>query len=258
MAALVLRRAWVLLACAAVAAAAAWFLGPREAPREKTLIAFVLRPNLDTPAEGVPDTLRSTGGTNSQLTRTVARVIETDRILDAVLRAGVPPGDYELTSSLEPGTDVITVEVSAREGVSVDPLIVAYSREASKWVLRAYKAYTLQFLESTPVPSAGPDVRAIQVTGLAALAGALLGLLLVFAEFKLRGLDLLEAREDVARPPADAGPPEDTEGESLPPDWQETDLDRQEPEFDGRAEERVPALSAAGGERRGGPPRVTG
>ena len=63
--ALVLRRAWVLVACAALAAAAAWLLGPTEPPREKTVLAFVLRPNTDTPASVVPDSLRGTGGTSS-------------------------------------------------------------------------------------------------------------------------------------------------------------------------------------------------
>jgi hypothetical protein len=191
--ALVLRRVWVLIACAVLAAAAAWFLGPSEAPRERAVLAFVLRPNTDTPASVVPDSLRATGGTSAQLTRTIARVIETDRILNAALRrpgAGVPArGGYALQSSLEPGTDVITVELSARDGVPLDRLVASYSLEATKWVVVSYKAYTLQFLEATTLPSAGTSARAVQVTGLAALAGALLGLLLVFGEYKLRGLN---------------------------------------------------------------------
>ena len=244
--ALVLRRVWVLLVCAAVAAAAAWFLGPREAPRQTQILAFVLRPDTNTPADVVPDSLRGTGGTSSQLTRTVARAIETARVVDAALMRPevVPGGQYELGSSLEAGTDIVTVEVSAKQGVPLEPLITAYSRAASMWVTDSYKGYTLQFLDSSPGPSAGVGARAIQVTGLAALAGALLGLLFVFAEYKLRGLDLIEAGEDASWRANGAGPDDDVNGESPYRSWREADSDP-------GVGERESALSASSSERSG-------
>ncbi len=154
----------------------------------------------------------------------------------------VRQGDYDLQSSLEPGTDVITVEVSAQEGVPLDPFVAAYSRAASRYVNSVYKAYTLEFLEATSVPSGGAAAREVQITGLAALAGALLGLLIVFAEYKLRGLDILEAREDVAPPTGDAMRRREGSGESPLPDRQEADLDPQ-------AEERGLLVDAGAGSR---------
>lgn len=184
----VLRRAWVLALCAVVAGAAAWFLGPSKVVREQQTVAFVLQPNPRVPAGEVPDLLRGTGGVNSQLTRTIGRVIESESFLDAALARGrgltAEQGGYDLQSSLEPGTDVITVDVSADEGVRLGPFVQAYSREASRYVSSVYKAYALEFLDATPVASAGAGTSKVQIVGLAALAGALLGLLLVFVEYQ--------------------------------------------------------------------------
>jgi hypothetical protein len=199
----VLRRAWVLLVCAVVAGAAAWFLGPSEVVRERQMVAFVLQPNPRVTAGEVPDLLRGTGGVNSQLTRTIGRVIESESFLDAALaraRSGTSEqGDYELQSSLEPGTDVITVDVSAKEGVQLDTFVRAYSREASEYVTSVYKAYALEFLEATPAPPGGAGTSKVQITGLAALAGALLGLLLVFAEYQAKGPGFRRPRRPTAR-----------------------------------------------------------
>jgi len=200
--ALIFRRGWLVLACAIVAAAGAWLVGPREAPREKVLLTFVLRPNTNVPADAIPDSLRASGGTDSQLTRTVSMVIATDRILrPALRRGGVPPGgEFELKSSVEPGTDIVSVELSGKEGVTLEPLVRAYSREASLWVSGSYKTYTLQFLDSAPAPSRADETRVLQLTALAGLAGALLGVLLIFAEYKLRRSGV-PGRRDEARPP---------------------------------------------------------
>jgi uncharacterized protein involved in exopolysaccharide biosynthesis len=185
---LLLRRLWLVLALAALGGGTAAF-ATSDAPvvYERTAV-FVLRPSSEINDEQVPDAIRGIAQQDSQLVRTVSRVIATDRFLDGafdIAFARDPAPGYELSSVISPGSDVIEVSLRGPDESTLDAVVGEFAAEASKWVVSVYRAYTLDLLEvNTPSGPVGTDP--FQLIALAALLAGLMGVGVVFLEHKAR------------------------------------------------------------------------
>jgi hypothetical protein len=155
----------MILLLALLAGSAAFVMTRNAVDTYEREAVFVLRPSDELDDAQIPDAVRGISQQDAQLVQTVSRVIETERFLRLAFVRGaarLPDDAYVLTSTITPGSDVI-----------------------SDWVSGVYRAYELELLEvtasDTPV-SASP----IQSIVLATLLGLLLGIGSVFAELKAR------------------------------------------------------------------------
>jgi len=188
MAALFLRRAWLIAAVIALAALTAW-IAVQAQPKvyERTLV-FVLRPGPAIKDAQIPDAIRGIAQEDAQLVRTVARVIRTDRFLALAFEraGGTISEDYTLTSSVSPGSDVIETRLRGPDADALARLGTAFARLASAWVARVYRAYELEFLEADVAD--GPVApRTGETVLLAAMLAALISAAAVAGEARLRG-----------------------------------------------------------------------
>lgn len=176
-AAFLLRRSWLIVLLALAGAAVGWLFATTVPEQYQRTAVFVVRPQAGLEAGSVPDAVRGLAQQDSQLVRTIARVLETDRILQpASLQAlGTPlPDDYSVNASVSPGSDVVRVALRGPEPADLVPLARELTQVASGWVGTTYRAYALERIENRAEDGpVSPDV--VQIAVLAGLIGGLLG-----------------------------------------------------------------------------------
>lgn len=195
MSALMLRRWWLILALALLAGATAFALTRNAVDTYQREATFVLRPGDDLEDAQIPDAVRGISQQDAQLVQTVSRVIQTDRFLrEAFLQGASRPPDssYVLTSTITPGSDVITVLLHGPDPDVLEKVMNVFAVEAAEWVSGVYRAYELELLEVS-APDAPVSAGPIQSIVLASLLGLLLGIGFVFAESKARERQRLTA-----------------------------------------------------------------
>jgi capsular polysaccharide biosynthesis protein len=218
---LLLRRIWLLAALAFIAGITAFALTRgAEVTYERTNV-FVLRPSAAISDAQIPDAIRGIAQQDSQLIHTVARVLETDRFARAAFRgvdtdgervAGVDP-QYEITSAIVPGSDVIEVAVRGPDEAVLDDLAANFGDEASDWVASVYRAYSLDLLE-IDAPEEPVSTDPTQLIVLAILLGLLIGVGVVVVERKAQAT----AKTRVPAPSFDPAPPRNVRTRA---DWPE-------------------------------------
>jgi capsular polysaccharide biosynthesis protein len=178
----------MILLLALLAGSAAFVMTRNAVDTYEREAVFVLRPSDELDDAQIPDAVRGISQQDAQLVQTVSRVIETERFLRLAFVRGaarLPDDAYVLTSTITPGSDVISVLMRGPDPEILAEVTEAFAEEASDWVSGVYRAYELELLEvtasDTPV-SASP----IQSIVLATLLGLLLGIGSVFAELKAR------------------------------------------------------------------------
>ena len=179
------RRWWVVLGLAALAALGAATAGASRTVDHKTKIQFVLRPDASVSNNDLPGTLDALKS-DGTLVQTVIGVLRNRAILRrAAADVGVPLSPaYSVDSTAQPGSTLIDSTLSGPDRSVLTRLSVGYAREASTYVAASYAAYVLERISTDSAPDGtGPGTG--QVAVLAALLGAALGVLLVAAELRL-------------------------------------------------------------------------
>jgi hypothetical protein len=212
------RRGWLIVLITAAAIAGAGVATSREPPSYQQAVRYVLTPSAQVGDAQIPDTLRGSSGPDSQLTYTVAQALQTDRFTKPAV-ASLPPGQrggYKVSASVVAGTDVIEVRLSGPSRAGLQTITGALTPHATHWVSGVYKAYRLQFLETKQLGASATS--AIQRLLLAGIVGALLGMLVVYLEARLRGRGSRTGRPDAA-PARDGGPAHGAAGVSGEHEW---------------------------------------
>jgi hypothetical protein len=179
------RRWWVVLGLAALAALGAATAGASRTVDHKTKIQFVLRPDASVSNNDLPGTLDALKS-DGTLVQTVIGVLRNRAILRrAADDVGVPLSPaYSVDSTAQPASTLIDSTLSGPDRSVLTRLSVGYAREASTYVAASYAAYVLERISTDSAPDGtGPGTG--QVAILAALLGAALGVLLVAAELRL-------------------------------------------------------------------------
>jgi hypothetical protein len=179
------RRWWVVLGLAALAALGAATAGASRTVDHKTRIQFVLRPDASVSNNDLPGTLDALKS-DGTLVQTVIGVLRNRAILRrAAADVGVPLSPaYSVDSTAQPGSTLIDSTLTGPDRSVLNRLAVGYAREASTYVAASYAAYVLERISTDSAPDGtGPGTG--QVIVLAALLGAALGVLLVAAEVRL-------------------------------------------------------------------------
>jgi hypothetical protein len=179
------RRWWLILGLAGLAALGAATAGASKTDEHRTKIHFVLRPDASVTNDDLPGTLDALKS-DGTLVQTVIGVLRNRTIL----RRGAADADVTLTpeytvgASVQPGSTLIDSTLTGPDGSVLDRLAAGYAREASTYVSASYSAYVLEPLSTDrSVGGSGPGTG--QIVVLAALLGAALGVVLVAAEMRV-------------------------------------------------------------------------
>ena len=180
-----MRRWWVVVGLAALAALGAATAGASKTDEHRTKIHFVLRPDASVTNDDLPGTLDALKS-DGTLVQTVIGVLRNR----AILRRAAADADVTLTpeysvdSTSQPGSTLIDSTITGPDRSVLARLAAGYASEASIYVASSYSAYVLERLSTEPTPDgSGPGTG--QVVILALLLGAALGVVLVAAELRL-------------------------------------------------------------------------
>ena len=180
------RRVWLVILLALVAGLTAWAVSQAGDPIYETRLTFVVRPDQDLSDDQVPDAVRNLG----ELRTTVSTVLATRRFLErAAEEAGLAPLDpsYGVSSAVEGESDIIRIVLEGPDRQALQSLGEAFVPIAGEWVGDVYRVYALETLAvDAPANSAGGG--ATRRIAIAAVLGALLGLGVVYLEWRAREL----------------------------------------------------------------------
>jgi uncharacterized protein involved in exopolysaccharide biosynthesis len=205
-----MRRWWLVVGLAAVAALGAATADVTKTSDSKTVIQFVLRPDASVTNDDLPGTLEALKS-DGTLVQTVIGVMRNRAVLRrAAADAGVTlTPEYTADATAQPGSTLIESTLTGPDRAVLARLADGYARESSLFVASSYSAYVLERLSTKPAPAeSGPSGGQIVVVAL--LFGGALGILLVAAELRMEPFRrrVREARGGGSSEPAESEPPE--------------------------------------------------
>jgi hypothetical protein len=205
-------RSLAVVCLAAVAGIAAFISvsgDPKTYERESS---FAVRPSATVPPGAVNDVLGTLAQPDSAVTETIVNMLGSPRVRSfAAQSAGLPASSvggsgspYAWSATRRPGSTIVDVRVTGPDDDKLLAIQQAAGPEAARLVEESYTPYRLETLSApSPPVQVGPQIR--RTVGLALLLGALLGIILVFVERRLRSS--LAQREGPSRAPARRGDP---------------------------------------------------
>ena len=185
---LVLRRSWLIVALAALAGAAAWYLVRDEGQRYEQTVSYVMRPRSNLDANEVSDVLEALSEQDS-VVQSVAGTLDSERFRRlAAESARLGPATaarIETEAVARPSSAIIDVHFRGYDAASLGAISPAFTTVVSDWVARTYPVYYLETLGAQAVPRA-VSYQSAPLVALGAGIGLLLALTLIFVEGLVR------------------------------------------------------------------------
>lgn len=207
------RPIWRVLAVvglAAVAGIAAFISVSNDPKTYEREASFAVRPSSTVPPAAVNDVLGTLAQPDSAITETIVNMFGSPRLRTFAARsAGVPPGsvggsgaEYAWSATRRTGSTIIDMRLTGPNDDKLLAMQTAAGPEAARLVEQSYSPYRLETLSApSPPTQVGPKIT--RTVGLALLLGALLGIILVLVERRLRSS--LAQREGPYRAPPPRG-----------------------------------------------------
>lgn len=203
-----LRQRWrLLLLLTALCGVGAWVSLSFATPTFRQTLHFVLHPDSSFDLADVPNAI-DVLGEDSPLTQTVLGALASRRVFGRAVDAATTDAvaaDYTLEVSVAPGSNLIDATVRGPNRANVSAVARALAPEAFAYVAGTYPGYVLTLLgtEAAPVPARSGE---LNLVGLAAMFGGLLGAAVIFAEGALRSRRQSRSRRR-AKPRGRKAPP---------------------------------------------------
>ena len=207
------RPIWRVLAVvglSAVAGIAAFISVSNDPKTYEREASFAVRPSPTVPPAAVNDVLGTLAQPDSAITETIVNMFGSPRLRTFAARsAGVPPGsvggsgaEYAWSATRRTGSTIIDMRLTGPDDGKLRAMQTAAGPEAARLVEQSYSPYRLETLSApSPPTQVGPKIT--RTVGLALLLGALLGIILVLVERRLRSS--LAQREGRYRAPPPRG-----------------------------------------------------
>jgi hypothetical protein len=205
------RPIWRVLAVvglAAVAGIAAFISVSNDPKTYEREASFAVRPSPTVPPAAVNDVLGTLAQPDSAITETIVNIFGSPRLRTFAARsAGVPPGsvggsgaEYAWSATRRTGSTIIDMRLTGPDDGKLRAMQTAAGPEAARLVEQSYSPYRLETLSApSPPTQVGPKIT--RTVGLALLLGALLGIILVLVERRLRSSLAQREGPGRARPP---------------------------------------------------------
>ena len=202
---LVRRRLWLVAGLAVLAGLGAGIAIAANHDEHRQTVNFVLHPAASYPRRDVPsavDVLRADG----PLVQTVLGVLDSDEMVRRAAREVDidDSADYQLASTLRPGSNIIDATITGPDAQAVSQLGRGLVVAAAAYVTAAYPGFEIDRLGIAAGDGGGADP--IEVILVAMLLGAALGVVLVVVEsrFQTRAAVVRSLLDpvDVASPPS--------------------------------------------------------
>ena len=206
---LVRRRLWLVAGLAVLAGLGAGIAIAANHDEHRQTVNFVLHPAASYPRRDVPsavDVLRADG----PLVQTVLGVLDSDEMVRRAAREVDidDSADYQLASTLRPGSNIIDATITGPDAQAVSQLGRGLVVAAAAYVTAAYPGFEIDRLGIAAGDGGGADP--IEVILVAMLLGAALGVVLVVVEsrFQTRAAVVRSLLDpvDVAEPEATPEP----------------------------------------------------
>ncbi|HEY6637810.1 MAG TPA: hypothetical protein VIZ61_09030 [Solirubrobacterales bacterium] len=190
------RPIWRVLAVvglAAVAGIAAFISVSNDPKTYEREASFAVRPSPAVPPAAVNDVLGTLAQPDSAITETIVNIFGSPRLRTFAARsAGIPPGsvggsgaEYAWSATRRTGSTIIDMRLTGPDDDKLRAMQTAAGPEAARLVEQSYSPYRLETLSApSPPTQVGPKIT--RTVGLALLLGALLGIILVLVERRLR------------------------------------------------------------------------
>ncbi len=190
------RPIWRVLAVvglAAVAGIAAFISVSNDPKTYERDASFAVRPSPTVPPAAVNDVLGTLAQPDSAITETIVNMFGSPRLRTFAARsAGVPPGsvggsgaEYAWSATRRTGSTIIDMRLTGPDDGKLRAMQTAAGPQAARLVEQSYPPYRLETLSApSPPTQVGPKIT--RTVGLAILLGALLGIILVLVERRLR------------------------------------------------------------------------
>ena len=186
-------RSLAVVALAALAGLAAFISAGNDPKTYQRESSFAVRPSATVPPAAVNDVIGTLAQPDSAITETIVNMLGSPRLRSfAAKSAGLPPSSvggsgaqYVWSATRRPGSTIIDVRLTGADDDKLLAMQAAASREAARLVEESYTPYRLETL-SAPTPPMQVAAKVARTVGLALLLGALVGIMLVLLERKLR------------------------------------------------------------------------
>ena len=203
-------RVLAVVGLAAVAGIAAFISVSNDPKTYEREASFAVRPSPTVPPAAVNDVLGTLAQPDSAITETIVNIFGSPRLRTFAARsAGIPPSsvggsgaEYAWTATRRTGSTIIDMRLTGPDDDTLRAMQTAAGPEAARLVEQSYPPYRLETLSApSPPTQVGPKIT--RTVGLAVLLGALLGIILVLVERRLRSS--LAQREGPSRAPPARG-----------------------------------------------------
>jgi hypothetical protein len=203
-------RVLAVVGLAAVAGIAAFISVSNDPKTYERDASFAVRPSPTVPPAAVNDVLGTLAQPDSAITETIVNIFGSPRLRTFAARsAGIAPSsvggsgaEYAWSATRRTGSTIIDMRLTGPDDDTLRAMQTAAGPEAARLVEQSYPPYRLETLSApSPPTQVGPKIT--RTVGLALLLGALLGIILVLVERRLRSS--LAQREGPSRAPPARG-----------------------------------------------------